>query len=356
MRIDPVAKRIVAVYLNMFLWKRSPTIRDQQVAGAKEATFLDLAHHAAKRYGAPGSLNRDIFPAVAARAASDANGLMAGHWESSTFQRWLFYSMSWVVLQCTEPIVTIPDGGLIRLGTRGLLDPQAEFYFPLNAKRVLLVSWHGAPPDVVQLLSASPAHMRSVDKHGFEQAGRFVYGQQYSKKVDATVRKRSHYFPTIQTLHAVGGSNPTVPKLENLGAWYRRVSDDDSDSADRHWCMAPGAGDQCRHNWKRAPFELSVVTETPDARVPVSVCEWCCALEWRYANGLIRFDDLELRRTTMTEAMKNWWQSFKVVATKNRIEARGAVQRYCVADREGIAGHSGYTANDLSMPPNVDDA
>ena len=132
MRIDPVAKRIVAVYLNMFLWKRSQTIRDQQVAGAKEATFLDLAHHAAKRYGVPGSLNRDILPAVAARAAS----------------------------------------------------------------------------------------------------------------------------------HAIGGSNPTVPELENLSAWYRRMSDDDSDSADRHWCMAPGAGDQCRHNWKRAPFELSVVTET----------------------------------------------------------------------------------------------
>ena len=176
MRISPIAKRIVAVYLTSFMSTRSPAIRDQQVADANEADFLDWAQSAAKHYGAPSSPNRDLLPTLAAKAAGDVNGLMAGHWDSFTFQRWLFYSMSWVVLQCAEPIVTIPDGGLIRLGDRGLLDPKAEFYFPLSANRVLLASWHGAP-DVVEFLPASPAHMRNINKHGFGQSGRFVYGQ-----------------------------------------------------------------------------------------------------------------------------------------------------------------------------------
>ena len=51
MRIDPVAKRIVAVYLNTFLWKRSQAIRDKQVAETSEAELLGWAHDAAERYG-----------------------------------------------------------------------------------------------------------------------------------------------------------------------------------------------------------------------------------------------------------------------------------------------------------------
>ena len=326
-RIDPVAKRIVAIYLSTFLWKRSPAARDQQVAETKEADLLDWAHQEVKLYGLRRNLYRDLVPAVAAKAAADVNRLMAGHWESATFQRWLFYSMSWAVLRSKEPIVTVPDRGLVRLGDRGLLDPKAELYFPLNSKRVLLVSWHGSPPDVVQLLSESPAHMRSINKLGFGQAGRFVYAQEHSDKVAAVVQRSTHYIPTLRALHVSGGPNPTAGKLDSLSAWYERVANDHSDNPDRHWCMAPGARDQFRHNWQRAPFKLAVATQ-PGIEVPVSVCEWCCARELQYANGHIDFDDLELQRTTVTETMKNWWQSFNVVATQSRIEARGAMPRY----------------------------
>ena len=207
LRIDPVAKRIVAVYLNTFLWMRSPAVRDKQVAETGEAELLRWAHDGAKRYGVLDSLYRDLLPTVVAKAIGDVNGLMAGHWKSSTFQRWLFYSMSWVVLRCAEPIVTIPDRGLVLLGGRGLLDPKAEFYFPLSSQRVLVASWHGAPPDTVQFLSASPAHMRGINKHGFAQAGRFVYGRAKSEKVAALVQKSSHRFPRLQSLHATGGTS-----------------------------------------------------------------------------------------------------------------------------------------------------
>ena len=330
-RIDPVAKRIVAIYLNTFLWKRSPAARDQQVAETKEADLLDWAHQDVELYGLPRNLYQDLLPAVAAKAAGDVNGLMAAHWGSATFQRWLFYSMSWAVLRSKQPVVTVPDRGLVRLGDRGLLDPKAEFYFPINSKRVLVVSWHGSPPDVVQLLSASPAHMRNINKLGFTQAGRFVYAQEHSDKIGAVVQQSTHHFPRLKALHASGGPNPTAADLDSLSAWYERVANDYSDNPDRHWCIAPGAGDQFLHNWQRAPFKLSVTTQ-PRIKVPVRVCEWCCARELQYANGYIRFDDLELRRTMATGAMKNWWQSFKVVVTKNRIEAHGAMPRYRVTD------------------------
>ena len=332
MSIDPVAKRIVAVYLTMFLWRRSPAIRDQQVTETTETEFLNWGREGAKLYGAPRSVYQDMLPAVAAKSARDVNGLMAEHWESSTLQRWLLYSMSWAVLRCGEPIVTVPDRGLIQLGRRGLLDPKAEFYFPLSSKRVLVASWHGAPPGLVQLLSASPAHVRGINKHGFGQAGRFVYGQECSKKVATTVQRSAHHFPRLKALPAAGGPNPTVPKLHGLQAWYTKVVNDRSDNPDSHWCMAPGAGNQCRHRWQRAPFSLPVVSETPETKVPVGVCEWCGALEWRYPNGHVRFDDLELRRTTVSEPMKNWWQSFRVEGRGERIEARGAMPRYHVAD------------------------
>ena len=330
-RIDQVAKRIVAVYLTTFLWRRSPAIRDRQVAETNEAQFFDWGREGAKLYGAPRSLYRDNLPVFAAKVASDVNGLMAGHWESNTLQRWLLYSMSWAVLRCMEPIVTVPDRGLVQLGTRGLLDPKAEFYFPLSSKRVLVASWHG-PPSLVQFLSAAPAHVRGINKHGFGQAGRFVYGQEYSEKVATAVQRSAHHFPTLKALPAAGGPNPTVSKLDSLKAWYAKVIDS-SDDPDRHWCIAPGAGNQHRHNWQLAPFELPVVSDTPETKAPVAICAWCGALEWRYPNGHVRFDDLELRRTTVSEPMKNWWQSFRVVEGPDaHIEADGTVPRYHVAN------------------------
>ena len=331
MRIEPVVKRIVAVYLQTFLWKRSPGIRDQQVAETKEGDLLGQAHDIARLLGVPRRLYQNLLPTVAAKVANDVNGLMAGHWESGTFQRWLFYSMSWVVLRCTEPIVTVPDRGLVRLGGRGLLDPKAEFYFPLSSKRVLMASWCGTPPGVVQLLSASPALLRSINKHGFAQAGRFVYGRSYSEKVAKMVKRPSHQFPTLKALEVAGGPNPTLAKLDGLKAWYANVVDDDSDDPDRCWCMGPGAGSRCRHEWQRAPFDLPVMAETPEVRASASVCKWCGALELRYPNGHVRFDDLELRRTTANEAIRNWWQSFRVVGTDTRIKALGSTPRYYIA-------------------------
>lgn len=333
MRIDAVAKRIVAIYLNTFLWKRSPAIRDWLVAETSEADLLDWMNDEAKLHGAPRSLYRDVLPSVAAKAAGDVNGLMATHWDSATFQRWLFYSMSWAVLRCSESIVTVPDGGLVHLGDRGLLDPKAEFYFPLNSKRVLLVSWHGGPPDVVQLLSASPAHMRGINKHGFGQAGRFVYGQEFSEKIAEAVQKSSHNFPRLRTLQIAGGPNPVTEKLDELKVWYTRIIGDYSNSPDRYWCIAPGAGNQCSHNWQQAPFELPMASDVPKIKATVRICNWCGALERRYPNGHIRFDDMELLRTTMNETKKNWWQLFRVVATQDRIRALGKVPIYEVVDR-----------------------
>ena len=75
-----------------------------------------------------------------------------------------------------------------------------------------------------------------------------------------------------------------------------------------------------------------MVKDMPEVKVPIGVCEWCSALEWRFPNGHIKFDDLELRRTTASEAMENWWQSFEVVGTNTSIEAHGVVPRYRVAD------------------------
>ena len=331
MRIDPVAKRIVAVYLNTFLWKRSPAIRDKQVAETSEAELLGWAHDAAERYGTPPAY-RDLLPVAVAKAASDVNGLMAEHWESSTFQRWLFCSMSWAVLRCADPIVTVPDRGLVQLGGRGLLDPKVEFYFPLNAKRVLVASWRGSPSSVVQILSASPAHMRGINKHGFGQAGRFVYGLKPSEKVATAVQKPSHHFPSLRALPVAGGDNPTAAKLDSLKTWYEKVVADSSDHPDRHWCIAPGARYQCRHSWQRTPFELPAIKDMPETKAQIGVCEWCSAVKWRFPNGHVRFDDLELRRTTVSEAMKNWWQSFRIVGSGTRIEARGAMPRYRVAD------------------------
>ena len=198
MRIDPVAKRIVAVYLAMFLWRRSPAVRDRLASEMNEVDLLNLVRKRVEEYDdVVRNRLEAIMPTVAAKAAGDVNSLMSEHWSASMFVRWLFYSMSWAVLRCTAPVVTVPDQGLIRLGSRGLLDPKAEFYFPLSSRRVLVTSWQGSPQSLIQLLPASPAHMRGINKHGFAQAGRFVCGQKYDQKLAAAVQKTQHHFPTL---------------------------------------------------------------------------------------------------------------------------------------------------------------
>ena len=330
--IDPVAKRIVAVYLTAFLWKRSPAIRDQQIAKTTEEELLAAGRDAMRRYGPPRSLYQDRLPAVVAKAASDVNQLMADHWQSSSFQRCLISSMSWAVLHCAEPTVTIPDCGMVRLGGRGILDPKAEFYFPLNATRVLIASWHGTPPDKVQLLRASPAHVRHINKLGFGQAGRFVYGRARSEKLAMAVRRPSPHFTRLKDLDAAGGPNPTATSLDGLSKWCAKMKDGQSDHPDRHWCVAPGAAGQCRHGWRQLPFPLPVIREAPQVEVSARICQWCGAVERRYSNGEIEFDDLELRRTTANESTQNWWQSFRIEGTDTRIKAHGTVPRYHFVD------------------------
>lgn len=332
MRIDPVTKRIVAVYLTMFLWRRSPAIRDRQIIETTEDELLAMGRDIVRRYGAPLSLCRDRLPAIAARAASDVNGLIGGHWESSSFQRWLFYSMTWAVLRCPEPIVTIPDCGMARSGDGGPLDPSIEFYFPLSANRVLMASWHGAPPEKVQLLTASSAHVRHINKLGFGLAGRFVYAQTRSGKLATAVRRSSRHYTRLQGLQVAGGPNPTAMKLDSLNDWYAKVEADGADDAARHRCMAPGAGDQFRHSWQTVPADVPVAREAPQHKASVRICGWCNALEWRYPNGQVEFDDFELRRTTANEAMQNWWQSFRIESTDTSIRAHRAAPRCRVAN------------------------
>lgn len=186
-RIDAVAKRIVAVYLNTFLWKRSPATRDKQIADTHDVELLMSVRDRTERYG----LLRDTLLVLAEENDTDVNSLMAQHWQANTFLRWVHYSMSWAVLQCAELIVMVPDCGMFR--SSGLFDPNVQCFFPLSSTRVLVASWSGTPTDLVQLISASPAHVRKINKLGFGKAGRFVYGQEYSAKVAETVSRRSQH-------------------------------------------------------------------------------------------------------------------------------------------------------------------
>ena len=317
MRIDAVAKRIVAVYLTMFLWRRSPAARDRLVSKTNEVDLVRLGRKGAENLDdAVRDRLEAILPAVA--GASDVNSLMAGHWSASTFVRWLFYSMSWAVLRCTAPVVTVPDQGLIWLGSRGLLDPKAEFYFPLSSRRVLVTSWQGSPQSLIQLLPASPAHMRGINKHGFARAGRFVCGQRRDQKLAAAVQKAQHHFPKLEPLAATGGPNPTAAKLSHLSSWIEGIG---SDNPNRHWCMAPGADRHC-HQWRPSPSPIAVTSDLPDHKVPARFCQWCGAIERENLNGHIEFDDMELQRTQAQPPWKNWWQSFVIVDAGGRIKSR----------------------------------
>ena len=318
-RIDPVAKRIVAVYLAMFLWQRSPAVRDWLVSKINEVDLLKLLR---KKWEEHDDVVRNQLeaasPAVVPKVASDVNSLMSEHWSANMFVRWLFYSMSWAVLRCTAPVVTVPDQGLIWLGSRGLLDPKAEFYFPLNSRRVLVTSWQGSPQSLIQLLPASPAHMRGINKHGFARAGRFVCGQKRDQKLAAAVQKAQHHFPTLEALTPTGGLNPTAAKLDHLNSWIEGIG---TDNPDRHWCIAPGA-DRHRHQWKQSPSPIAVTSDLPNHKVPARFCEWCGAIERENLNGHIEFDDMELQRIQAQPPWKNWWQSFVIVYAGDRIKSR----------------------------------
>ena len=310
-RIDAVAKRIVAVYLNMFLWKRSPATRDRQIADTNEVELLRSVRDRAERYG----LLLDTLLALAEENATDVNSLMAQHWKANIFLRWLHYSMSWAVLQCAEPIVMVPDCGMFR--SSGLFDPDVQCFFPLSSTRVLVASWSGTPTDLVQLISMSPTHVRQINKLGFIKAGRFVYGQEYSAKVAEAVSRRSQHFESLGKLRPAGGLNPMATKLDSLRKWHAANRLD----VDRYFCIAPSAGEAFRHDWQQVPSSLHVVSERQDVRTPVRICRSCYGIERRYPTGHLEFEDLELLRTTIRPPLKNWWQKYSVEEEGSRLEA-----------------------------------
>lgn len=320
MCIDAATKRIVAIYLELFLWRRSPATRDRQAEMTK-AKLSDMAMDSLRQNPLRSLLEGSVPAAV--EVASDVNGLMASHWRANNFQRWLFYSMSWAVLRCDEPQVLIPDCGMVRW--RGPLDVEAEFYFPLSDKRMLVASWLGAPSNEVKLLSAPSAYVGEINQLGFEQAGRFVYGRESATA--PVKRPPSPRSTTLENLGVIGGPNPLAAELNELRRRYGNVGNSDDDP-NRYFCVAPGAGEQHCHRWGQE-LDVPVVQEVT---TPGRFCEWCRALERKHTEGRFEFDDSELlRRTAPNKALrKNWWEFLKVEGTHTCIVARGVVPPYCI--------------------------
>ncbi len=305
------AKLVLSYYLAMFVWHRNPAIRDQQVESMDVSVIS--AHMARMKNdydGLPvGRLIDQLEDTVIDRWVSRPNTVFSDLWAPSAITRLLFHKMTWVILESTEGEFTIPDTTMTRSATgAGLLDQSAEFYLPLSKRRALLASWKGGPPSVVQFFHVDRDHVHSINKRGFEQAGRFVYACTHDDALRRAIKKRVQHYARVKGIRPAG-QNPSYGQLTLVKENYRTLHD--------ALCLAAPV-DILEHDW-HTPVEFPLVADLPDFKVPTTICKWCGCIKVQHHNGKTKYRNSEVQ--LVDAPVKNWWQRLKLTAESGRVVA-----------------------------------
>ena len=342
--LDHTVRLLFAMYLSAFLWRRSPGIRRHMVENTNRAELMDgiLAetqpHRTSRVY-------LDAAPATIKKIMADPNALMAEHWHAAHLQRVLLSKMNWVVLRCNKPLVVVADCGLVGTpwldstptASGGLLALDMELYFPLTPHRILLLSWKGRPTGDVELVDVHASTIRYVNQFSIRRAHRFVYASCRERTLADDVGSKVLRQRKLRKPLQVNSDHPWTMHLSLIGKWLDDIQAK-ADNPNRYWCAAPGATNY-RHEWKLQPYKLRECKEFPET--VCALCANCGAIEYRYPNGEVSYDDLELRRSTAEwgSCPSNWWTYCKVVVPKPR-ELRGKFDmqriRQAIAVDDGI--------------------
>lgn len=296
--INVVEKRIVAIYLEMFLVRNRG--RREELAGKflgdrnKIEDFLDTLMRpmrGTESYAEYKSQKTDAIERIEARPEI----VFSSAWKPSNLIRLLLYLMTWRVLKSNTVDFVISEPPMVFAGV-GIRHPDAQVFFPLSSRYVLHISWLGSPSTIQRIL-IPPSAARYVNKIFICKADRFVFFSQNCSKIAKLVKKKNFYDDKIKLKHwPISGVNPYRPKQP----WI--IADEDWDGFDMKICMHPLASN-FKHVWRKVENHRKIYRG--------EVVEWCkyCGLAiLKYENNaeFIRNHEVALA-TGKVGQHRNWW-------------------------------------------------
>ena len=325
--LDHAVRLLFATYLSAFFWQRSPGVRRHVVENINRAGLMKDFLAESRPYRAS-SIYQNAVPTTIEKVMEDPNALMAEHWHAAHFLRVLLSKMNWVVMQCKKPLVVLADCGLggtpwldsTPTASGGLLVPDVELYFPLAPHRVLLLSWKSKPTGHVELVDGLASTIRHINQFSIRRAHRFVYASHRDESLAHEVASKRLRQRNLRKPLQIDGQHPWAARLPLFRKWVDDIQSK-ADNPNRHWCASPTATNY-RHQWALQPYKLRECKEFPETTY--ALCTSCGAIEYRYPNGQVSYDDLELRRSAVGRSFpSNWWTYYRVVPRLD--ELRGIV-------------------------------
>lgn len=253
-----------------------------------------------------------ILAATAARLGGDGKGFVVGSWTATPWLRWLYYSMSWMVVEWPKPSLIIPDSGLIKM-PQALVADNGEAWLPLSARRALRMSWYGYSHVVGLVRDASPDYAALLRAGAVYEADRFVYGHDYDEDIDALVRQKTPDVPQPRRPIRARGLNRMLPFLPVVRGLNRLVTD-----LGWNLCMAPAAGRSMEHKWLDHPLAKPLKSNVFHDEIPTLYCAHCFAFRWVFPNGQHTQVDMELGRQNPEHPLHkrhNWWEVLDIEVT-----------------------------------------
>ena len=291
--IDPIERRVMAVYLEMYK-TRNREIRDELIERSlgdrdKIEDFMETSLKsvpATTMYTEYKKQKEEVIDFM----ESYSKQMFSATWAPSNLDRFLFFRMTWRVLESTKVDFVVGDPPWVLTGKKdGLGNFDAEFLFPLSSNHVLHMSWQGTP-SIIDRELVSPVMARQINKKFIRASFRFVFFNRNCPKMTRAIENTNLCDGEIKLERPVLGDNPYRPGR----LW--KVTDEEI-------CMHPAASN-FRHAWREAEDHSMVA----DGEV-IEKCVHCLAMKLKYGDGtepVIRDNEVRLA-TGQLGNHRNWW-------------------------------------------------
>ena len=316
LRLHDNAKRLFAVYLSMFTWRRDRTKTDAIERQITPELVRKIQSEVAMRYGE--STRKEILAradVVAGIFAGGQENIVRGIWLTNAATRFLLYRMTWTLLETSEKAdFLIPQSALIQHAPDGFDAPNCVLFLPISTHRALQLSWVGGDGDI-RILTAPNGLVEMVNRLGVEQSERFIYAHAKNRMVQKVVQDDAMSAGQFYPLQ-VNGQNSFSDQLDAFRTW-RQAGDAGGgfEVATNTICMAPGAPQQevypglqvSVHEWSQNASRVPFASDIPDSMMSVVFCNRCGYAKETHDDGTICYSSTELHMATNTSRPSNWW-------------------------------------------------
>ena len=292
--IDPIERRVMAVYLEMYK-TRSREIKGEMI----EAFFGDRekiknlmeklfkSTPETSMYTAYKNQEEDVVDLLEAHS----DQMFSAIWAPSNLDRLWFFRMTWRVLESDRTDFVVSEPPWVLTGKKdGLGHSEAEFLFPLSSNHVLHMSWRGAP-SIIEKELISPVVARQINKKFIRASSRFIFFNRNCSKMARAIKNEVLFRDKKKRVE----DSPYRPSRS------LQLASEETGNLSEDICMHPAAAN-FRHAWRTAVSHTMVRGG--------KVIEWCAhcrAMKLKYRNEiLVRNNEVGLA-TGKFENHRNWW-------------------------------------------------